>query len=163
MGNPYISDDQPLPAPSPTPWRPSLAHVALLVAVLGLFLPMGEGGWKLPIPVPPFVEPLVDPAKTEGSWVVVIEQTESRTLAQSALMRDIKFWEGLKARGLKFRHYDYDSSDAVAYRPKSDAIGLPAVLIVGTKTEPPGKLLGEFKLPASRDALDAKIKEVTGR
>lgn len=164
MANPYLNDD-PQPSPVPMPpetWRPSLAMVALLLAVAGLFMPMGEGGWKLPIPVPPFVEPTVDPAKTEGSWVVVVEQTEQRTPEQASLMRDTVFWDGLKVRGLKFRHYDYDSSDAVGYRPLADSVGMPAVAIVGGQGELLGKVLAKFPL-SSRDALNAKIKEVTGR
>ena len=152
---------QPLPAP---PWKPSMALVALLVAIAGLFSPGGIDFDKLPIPkpIPPFVEPKVDPAKTEGSWVVVVEQTEQRTPEVAKLLRDLPWWQSLEARGLKWRHYDYDAADAVGYRKLADDVGLPAVAIVGGAGELSGKVLAKFKLP-TKDALDAKIKEATAR
>ncbi len=77
-------------------------------------------------------------------------------------MRDLPYWKSLSGRGLKWRHYDYDSDDAKPYRPLADEIGMPAVAIVGGQGELAGKVLDEFKLPA-KDDLDAKIKEATGR
>lgn len=167
MSNPYLDESRIEPTPQPTPapsWKPSMALVALLVAIAGLFFPGGIDFDKLPIPkpIPPFVEPVVDPAKTEGSWVVVIEQTEQRTPEQAKLLRDLPWWQSLEARGLKWRHYDYDAADAVAYRKQADEVGLPAVAIVGGTGELSGNVLAKFKLPA-KDALDAKIKEATGR
>jgi hypothetical protein len=176
MSNPYIqpSDEtQPTPEPQPAPeWKPSLALVALLVAIAGLFLPGGIDFDKIPDPkpVPPFVEPeptptptpVVDPAKTEGSWVVVVEQTEQRTLEQAKLLRDTQYWQSLEARGLNWRHYDYDAADAAKYRKLADEVGMPAVFVVGGKGELLSKVLAKFPL-TTKDATDAKIREVTGR
>lgn len=163
----YYSDEPlpqptPQPEPSPQPKQPSLAAIALIVAVAGLFLPVGADGWKLPIPTPPFVEPVIDATKTEGSWVVIVEQTEDRSLQTAELMRDLPYWQSLKARGLKYRHYDYDSDNAAPYRAKADSIGMPAGLILGGQGELEGKLLAEFPV-TDKPTLDAKIKEVTGR
>lgn len=164
----YYNDSQkePAPVPEPTPdnkpaWKPSLAMVALVVAIAGLFMPGGISFDKLPIPIPPFVEPLVDPAKTEGSWVVVVEQTEQRTPEQAKLMRDTAWWLSLEKRGLWHRPYDYDSPDAVPYRKLADEVGMPMVLIILGKGDV-GKVLGKDKL-TTKEALDAKIKKVTGR
>jgi hypothetical protein len=172
MSNPYLENDDiqpdpgptPGPAPAPEQWKPSMAAVALLVAIAGLFMPVGADGWKFPIPkpFPPFVEPIIDAAKTEGSWVIVVEQTEQRTPEQSKLMRDLPYWQSLSGRGLKWRHYDYDADDAKPYQTLADAVGMPAVFVVGGQGELIGKVLDEFPLPA-KDALDAKIKEATGR
>lgn len=163
----YYSDtrDDPPPAPQPAPpiAKPSMALVALIIAVAGLFLPFGGNGWTFPLPnpVPPFVEP-IDNAKTEGSWVIVVEQTEARSAEAAQLLRDLPYWQSLEKRGLKWRHYDYDSGDAKPYRVLADAIGMPAVLVMGGQGELAGKVLDKFKLPA-KETLDAKIKEATGR
>lgn len=164
----YYSDtrDDPTPAPPPSPphiAKPSMALVALIIAVAGLFLPFGGNGWTFPLPnpVPPFVEP-IDNAKTEGSWVIVVEQTEARSAEAAKLLRDLPYWQSLEKRGLKWRHYDYDSADAKPYRVLADAIGMPAVLVMGGQGELAGKVLDKFKLPA-KETLDAKIKEATGR
>lgn len=164
----YYSDEreiQPDPEPSPAPKKPiPWQWITLGIACAGLIFPP-SGGWQfdsLPIPIPPFVEPLVDPAKTEGSWVVVVEQTEARTPAQAKLMRDLPYWQSIEKRGLKWRHYDYDADDAKAYRALADTVGKPAVAIVGGQGELQGKVLAKFPLPA-KEQLDTKIKEVTGR
>lgn len=163
----YDSNEQePEPIPPPTPPAKAIPWqwVILAIAILGLLLPP-SGGWKfdsLPIPVPPFVEPTIDPAKTEGSWVVIVEQTEQRTPDQAKLMRDTPYWQSLESRGLKWRHYDYDADDAADYRKLADAVGMPAVAIVGGQGELLSKVLAKFPL-ADKDKLDAKIKEVTGR
>jgi hypothetical protein len=174
MSNPYIQpQDETQPTPQPVAeWKPSLALVALLVAIAGLFLPGGIDFDKLPIPgpVPPYVEPeptptpkpVIDPAKTEGAWVVVVEQTEKRTVEQAKLLRDTQYWQSLETRGLNWRHYDYDSADAAGYRKLADEVGMPATFVVGGKGELLSKVLAKFPLP-SKDALDAKIREVTGR
>lgn len=156
-------DPAPAPAPAPIPaWKPSVAVVALVIAIAGLFMPLGADGWKSPIPIPPFVEPVIDAAKTEGSWVIVVEQTEARTPEVATLMRDLPYWQSLEKRGLKWRPYDYDSDDSKPYRAIADSVGLPAVIVLGGQGELAGKTLAKFPLPA-KDALDAKIKEVTGR
>lgn len=169
MGYYSSNETEPTPQPQPRPislfvGQPSMALVALIVAIAGLFFPGGIDFDKLPIPkpIPPFVEPVVDPAKTEGSWVVVIEQTEQRTPEVAKLLRDFPWWQSLEARGLKWRHYDYDATDATAYRKLADEVGLPAVAIVGGTGELSGKVLAKFAL-TTKDALDAKIKEATAR
>ncbi len=76
----YYSDTRdepepgPTPEPSPSQFKPSMALVALVIALAGLFMPIGSDGWKspIPIPIPPFVDPVNDAAKTEGSWVIVV-------------------------------------------------------------------------------------------
>lgn len=163
-----ISEDvtpEPTPVPDPVPAKKvSLAAIALIVAIAGLFMPVGADGWKFPTPgpVPPFVEP-IDSASTEGSWVIVVEQTEDRSLETAKLMRDIPYQQDLVKRGLKWHPYDYDEAGAEPYREVANSIGMPAVIILGGQgTTPPGKILAKFPLP-SKDELDAKIKEVTGR
>jgi hypothetical protein len=104
----------------------------------------------------------VDPAKTEGSWVVVIEQTEKRTLEHAKLLRDTQYWQSLEARGLNWRHYDYDAAEAAGYRKLADEVGMPATFTVGGKGELLSKVLAKFPL-TTKDATDAKIREVTGR
>ena len=164
MGNPYLQpQNDTQPQPPKASGFPSLSVVALLVAIAGLFLPGDFSFDKLPIPVPPFVDPkpVVDPADTEGSWGVVIEQTEQRTLETAAILRDTAYWQSLEKRGLNWRHYDYDAQEAASYRKLADDVGMPAVAIILGKGDV-GKVLGKFKL-TTKDELDAKIKEATAR
>lgn len=153
--NPYLEDEDDAPAPvrKPVPW----VAIAVMLGVLGCFLPAQKGcEFSSPIPIPIPIDDEVDPAKTEGSWVVVVEQVEARTPAQAQVMAG-KVWQGLAARGLKFRHYDADASDAQQYLPMVG--NLPGVLIIG----PDGLLLKKLPLPATVEELDAAIKEATGR
>lgn len=128
------------------------------------------GGTPPPGPTPdPKPDPKPDPpptpidiSKTEGAWVLIIEQTETRSLETAKLIRDIPYWQSIQARGLNPRPYDYDAPEVAPYRATADAIGLPAVIIIGGKGELSGHVLAKFPLP-SKAELDAKIKEVTGR
>ena len=126
------------------------------------------GNSPTPNPGPdPEPEPTPDPspidiAKTEGSWILIIEQTENRSLETAKLIRDIPFWQSVQARGLNPRPYDYDAPEAKPYRATADAAGMPVVIIVGGQGELKGHVLATFPLPG-KAALDAKIKEVTGR
>lgn len=109
-----------------------------------------------PTPIP------IDITKTEGAWILIIEQTENRSIETAKLIRDIPYWQSVQARGLNPRPYDYDAPEVAPYRATADAIGLPAVIIIGGKGELSGHVLSKFPLPAKAE-LDAKIKEVTGR
>lgn len=172
MANPYIRDElQPAPGPGPEPapvkQSPSLAAIAMLVACAGLFMPADGCSFdSLPIPVPPFNEPHVDPAESEGAWVIVVEETGDRPPEVATILADLPYWDSVGARGLRWRPYDVDADEAAPYRKIASEVGLPAVLILSVKSDPPGKVLGKFPLPVGENAtsiLDAKIKEATGR
>jgi hypothetical protein len=161
------SDDVlPTPTPEPTPSpdvrKPSLAAVALLVAIAGLFLPMGSGSFVLPIP--PIIETVVDPDTTVGSYVVVVEQTEDRSLEDAKIMRDVPYQQDLVKRGLKWRPYDYELDAAAPYRALADEVGMPAVIILAGEKYPDGagKILDKFKM-TSKEELDARVVKATGR
>jgi hypothetical protein len=165
MTNPYLEEDesQPSPIDSDTvkklPWQ----WITLAIAVAGLFFPMGSCDFgDLPIPVPPFVEPIVDPAKTEGSWVVVVEESEDRTPAIAKVLGDTNWWRSLEQRGLKWRHYDDDAAEAKPYLKIASEVGTPAVIVIGGQGELQSKVLAKFTL-GTKEELDAKIKEVTAR
>ena len=172
MANPYMRDE---PAPNPDPpvgpvqslTGQPMAIATLLLALAGLFLPMDGCKFDgLPIPVPPFNETVVDPAETEGAWVIVVEETGDRHPEVATILADVPYWDSVVARGLRWRPYDVDADEAAPYRKIASEVGLPAVLILSVKSDPPGKVLGKFPLPVGEDAtsiLDAKIKEATGR
>lgn len=149
--NPYIIIDKPEKKRS---WGPT---VLFLVALVGWFLPWGGEGFKIPI-----IDD-ADPAKTEGSWVVVVEQTEDRTPDVARILSNINYWKSFEKRGLKWRHYDYDADEAEAYRPKADEVGLPATIIVGGKGDILGKVLAAFRLPTDLEVLDTKVTKATAR
>ena len=133
---------------------PKWVPIALVLFGIGVAIAPTDG-CNLPIPIP-IVDPVVDPAKTEGSYVVVIEQTEDRTPAIAKLLgQDLK--TELEARGLRYRAYDVDSDEAKPY--KTIATTLPYLLVM----LPDGKILASKPLPLPKSAFDAAVKEATGR
>lgn len=107
---------------------------------------------QLPIP-----SPGPDPAVTEGSWIVVIEETDARTPAVTKVLTNDAYWLGLKSRGLKFRFYDIDGDHD--YKPLAKEVGVPAMAIV----HPTGKVLGKQRLPETIELVDTAVKKATGR
>jgi hypothetical protein len=173
MANPYL-DNQPEPTPA-VEAKSNWLWLVAAIALAGLFLPPA-GGWQFdvgpkpePTPIPdptPIIDTKPDPAKTEGSWVIVVEQTEARTPAIARIMSDTPYWQSLIARGLNWRHYDADAADAEPFAALANKVGLPAVLILGGKgfTDANGKGIVYAKFPlTTKEALDTGIKEATGR
>jgi hypothetical protein len=129
----------------------------LIGGVLGLLSTVdGFSDFRLPIPV---VDDRVDPATTDGAWVIVVEETSQRTPAIARVLTNESFWSGLKARGLKRRLLDIDNPDAAPYKSKADQHGLPCLLILKAS----GDVLFEGPLPESHDSLEQAVKESTGR
>ena len=123
------------------------------------------GGWQsdwLPIPIPTPIDNKVDPVKTEGSWVILIEETEDRNVDTAKVIGDLAYWRSLNDRGLNWRHYDDDASEAKPFLKLAESVGYPAVLIIGAKDSLAGKLLGREKL-TTKESLDALVKKATGR
>lgn len=122
-----------------------------------------------PPPAPPKPEPGPGPiASADVAWILVIEETASRTPAQGKVLTDAAFWLGLKARGIEWRHYDKDAPGLAAkhYLDYEDqaidlaspdappTAGLPFVLFLD-KT---GKVIRAFKLPLSSAAIGKQLK-----
>lgn len=116
-----------------------------------------EGCDSLPLPLP--IDNEVDPAKTEGSWVIVLEETSERTPAIAKVLTNEAFWSGLVDRGLKRRLLDKDNPDASPYRSIADKHGLPCLILLA----PDGTPLHSGPLPETREAMEAIVKEKTGR
>lgn len=109
-----------------------------------------------PKPIPPDEDeekpvPPTPPVVVEGAWVILVEQTQDRLNHQDWLLiqQNTSLWESLSKKGLKWRWYDYDSSDALMYTKDADKAGLPAILIYDKS----GNLL------AKEDADNIKTKE----
>lgn len=128
----------------------------LILIALGLVLAFAPVPSVLPLPI--FDD--ADPTKTEGSWVVVIEETEDRTPEVAKVLTNDKFWAGLESRGLRYRIMDVSTDEARPYRALSDKLGIPCVLVIAV---PDGTVLAEEKLPGTLDGLDAIVSKATGR
>jgi hypothetical protein len=109
-----------------------------------------------PAPVPPDEDkdkpvPPTPPVVVEGAWVILVEQTQDRLNHQDWLLiqQNTSLWESLSKKGIKWRWYDYDSSDALMYTKDADKAGLPAILIYDKS----GNLLSK------EDADNIKTKE----
>lgn len=191
--NPYLepTPEPPDPDPNnnygepPTPPTPAsgpstFTIILLCLAIAGLFLP--NQGWPpLPIPIPipgpgpdpnpqPDPTPIVDPAQTEGSWIIVVEETKDRTPEIAVIMKDIKYQDSLKERGLVWRPYDKDS--APQYTGIVQEVGLPVLIILGgpkmydgkdAKGNPTAPVLHKGPLPKTIEEMDTIIRKVTAR
>jgi len=104
-----------------------------------------------PSPTPPNPSPVVD----RGAWVLILEESDSRTEAV-AKFSGSELSEGLAGRGLNYRIYDDDADEAKDL--VAIAKSVPWVIIVDRN----GKPLSDFSFPATVQELDAKIKQVTG-
>ena len=104
-----------------------------------------------PIPDPkpqPKPEPLAGVA-----WAVILEESAQRTPEIAAVLGDLKYWQGLKAKGIDWRVYDKDSPDAKSkgFLEFAAPVGLPALLLMDAT----GKVLRGVKLPATTAGVDA--------
>lgn len=108
-----------------------------------------------PKPVPP--DPKPKPPTGEVAWLVVVEETAQRTPATAKVLGDLAYWQGLKARGVEWRHYDKDAPEAKSrnYSQFADESGLPSLLLL-TKT---GERLKVVRLPATTAGIDSLLKE----
>lgn len=107
-----------------------------------------------PKPEPPKPEPNPpEPAKSV-SWVVVIEETADRTPAQAKVLADLKWWQSLETRNIKWRHYDEDSDDAEVYKDTIRSLKLPAVVLLSKD----GQVIAKFELPSTTAELERKLK-----
>ena len=91
------------------------------------------------------MQPIPDPSPmpAKPAWVILVEQTEERSPETAKIMAASKFWEGLVARGIKWRTYDYDAPEAASYRKIADGTGMPSMIF----TDEAGKVLKQGRLP----------------
>lgn len=78
---------------------------------------------SVPKPTPPV------PMTTKPAWIVTIEETSQRTPEIASVLGDVKFWDGLPSRSIKWRQYDKDSPDAKSFEEYT-TVGLPVVFFL---------------------------------
>lgn len=163
-GRPRHADRTPAFLPSsPALW------LALALSVAGLFLPAEGCRFNWPTPPGPNPSPgpgpdptpdvVVDPSKTKGSWVILLEETAERTPEITRVVVNESFWGGLEDRGLKYRLIDRNADAFEPYRAIASEIGIPCILILS----PTGEVLTKTTLPKSTGELDQIVERVTGR
>lgn len=121
----------------------------MLLIIGGLLLLLG--------PLLPFSG--LTPVDAEDAWVLIIEETSERSPVVARLTGDQEYWQSLEKRGLHWRFYDVDSSDADSYRDKAKEVGLPALMIVAKD----GTLVHARPAPATTQGVDADVRRYTGR
>jgi hypothetical protein len=127
--------------------------------VAGGILLMIGGALMLVAPhVSQFNVPFLPFAKQEGSWVVVIEDTEQRSKEVAIIYNASEYWKSIESRGLKRRWYDINSDEAAEYKTAIDKVSLPALVIQSRD----GKQLYAGSLPMTVDGLDSTISRATG-
>lgn len=115
-----------------------------------------------PGPVPPGpIPPGPEPGPVSGAaWIIIVDQTEQRTPTQAAVLGNGPMWEGFKSKGHGWRVFDYDNPYVAQakYKLAADAVGLPALLIVGKN----GGLIDKVKMPETSAGMEEFVKKVTG-
>lgn len=108
-----------------------------------------------PKPEPnPNPKPDPKPAEPQEVWVIVVEETAQRTVDTAKVLNDTKFWNGLVARGHRFRLFDKDAPEAAGFA--SQMPSLPGVLVMAKD----GKKLYAGKLPKTVAELEDTLKKV---
>jgi hypothetical protein len=130
----------------------NLKIVASLLMMFGGLLMLATVVSKFDLDIP-----IVD-VKQAGAWVIVVEETESRSIETAKIFNAADFWKSLESRSLKWRWYDPQSPNAEQYKNDLTNIDLPAILIQ-TKE---GKVIAKQSLPKTLDEVDAVIKKATG-
>lgn len=119
-----------------------------------------------PIPPPgpspePTPEPETPPLAARGiAYVVLIHEQKEITLEQAALLNDLAFWRGLRARGIRYRFLDDDLAVARPYvrvlaRAKVEE---PALILMDAK----GTVLSVAELPKDSAGVAALIESHRG-
>lgn len=108
------------------------------------------------VPRPDIDVPFVTPTKHPDSWIVMVEESAERTEAGVKFVADADYHADLANRGLKWKIYDDDSTDATQAR--GIAKTLPALLIVSKDQA----ILANEPWPASVEKLDEIVKRSTG-
>ena len=86
----------------------------------------------------------------------MIEETSERSPETAIVMTDLDWWSSLSSSGIKWRHYDDDSTEAKEYQQAVGGVKMPAVLLL----ESNGSVISSFPLPSSKDALEGLIRGV---
>lgn len=101
----------------------------------------------------PKVDPKPDPAGPTAARVsvVVVEETQARTVAQGKVLYDAGVRDWLKAGGHEIEVLDKDDKAAAdhGYLPYAGRVGLPAVLVFDADGQGPQVPLAQFRLPAT--------------
>ena len=90
------------------------------------------------------------PAPAGPFWILVVEESQSRSVETAQLYADTAFWSRLTDAGHKWRIFDKDNPEAVkkGYPAKLAGVTLPGVLVL----DGAGNEVNKF--PLSRAALD---------
>ena len=115
-----------------------------------------------PKPIPPTPKPDPKPTPAAGPiWVLVVEETSMRTAGTAAVVANLTYWQGLAAKGSKWRHYDKDDATAVknGYAKEAAKVGLPALIVL----DKDGDVVRSVKLPTTTAAIDKLLAEVQAK
>lgn len=109
--------------------------------------------------LPPVV-PLVQQVP-EGTWVIVVEETQTRTPEHAKLLNAGDFFDkSLPERKLKYRHYEPNEAPGVKILEKIAPQTAPAMVIWSKDSAKP---IASAPLANSLADFDAWIKKNTGR
>ena len=96
-------------------------------------------------------------ADLKGSYLVVVEESEARSVNRIKILNDYQFWFGLRDRGLKgFRILDPDSSDSKSFvrEAANNSVEPPFVMHVSGN----GKVLATIPFPNEISQIEDMLK-----
>ena len=127
--------------------------LALLLLLVCCGCPVGAEPSKKPLPPINVV--------IGEKWAITLEETADRAkhLEQSAVIADLKFWNGLKASGVikQALHYDVDDPTAAPLVAKLGSVTPPA-LLVAVKQSAGLKVVKVVPMPSKNEDVEGIIK-----
>lgn len=146
--------------------RPSGCHVFLLLSIVFLGFQYKQQAWpfcdcfsqirddeeyqdQLPQPN--------DTPDLQGSYLVVVEESEARDVARMRILNDYQFWFGLRDRGLKgFRILDPDSSDSKSFIREAANASIEPPFIMHVSND--GKVLTTIPFPNEISKIEGMLQ-----
>lgn len=144
--------------------RPML-RILLVLAILGLGFQYQRQAWPFCKCFGGIQDEQQRDYKTEpdrdldlnGSYLVVVEESEARGVERIRILNDYEFWFGLRDRGLKgFRILDPDSPDANSFVREAARHSISPPFVMHVSGE--GKVLATIEFPNNVAQINEMLK-----
>lgn len=154
--------------PAQSTIRLPAANLVMILLLAVLAVQYGNGNWPFrggPNDRPPLIDDSKQQPHDEsedrpdltGSYLVVVEESKSRSVERVKILNDYEFWFGLRDRGLKgFRILDPDSSDSKSFVAEAGkrSISHPFVMHVSAD----GRVLNTIPFPKQIAEIEGMLK-----
>lgn len=160
----------PVAAPDPVITRSTFIKSVVAQTLLIIAVCLGGSHWldqrgtgpgPSPDPIVDPIDPIPSPAPDnskvkKGALIIVVEETAERDKFPhlATLQKDVKFWDGLGARGYKYAWLDAEMKQVAPYKSHWEKVGLPAVIAI----MPDGSVPLVIPCPPSSETLNQHLE-----